>query len=233
MDKFRPESFLPLTPVAFEILLALADGERHGYSILQEVETRSGGAVSLHAGTLVSRAGPAARKRPHRRAASVAGSVERRRAAALLPADRARHRRGARGSGAARGTTGGRPHPPTAERRARESASPRLRRTRVALFSLALLAYPRAFRRRFGDEMRDDFRRTHLRHRRHPRHAQARRAQWLARNAAPRSCAGPTSPTSRHICTNRQGGTSCSWKPCAPTSVTRCGSRSRRRSSPR
>ena len=52
MDKFRPESFLPLTPVAFEIVLALADGERHGYSILQEVETRSGGAVSLHAGTL-------------------------------------------------------------------------------------------------------------------------------------------------------------------------------------
>lgn len=52
MDKFRPESFLPLTPVAFEILLALADGERHGYSILQEVETRSGGSVALHAGTL-------------------------------------------------------------------------------------------------------------------------------------------------------------------------------------
>jgi len=52
MDKFRPESFVPLTPVAFEILLALADGERHGYSILQEVESRSGGTVSLHAGTL-------------------------------------------------------------------------------------------------------------------------------------------------------------------------------------
>lgn len=52
MDKFRPDSFLPLTPVAFEILLALADGERHGYSILQEVEMRSGGTVSLHAGTL-------------------------------------------------------------------------------------------------------------------------------------------------------------------------------------
>lgn len=52
MDKFRPDAFLPLTPVAFEILLALADGERHGYSILQEVESRSEGAVSLHAGTL-------------------------------------------------------------------------------------------------------------------------------------------------------------------------------------
>ena len=52
MDKFRPDAFLPLTAVAFEILLALADGERHGYSILQEVEQRSGGAVSLHAGSL-------------------------------------------------------------------------------------------------------------------------------------------------------------------------------------
>ena len=52
MDKFRPDSFLPLTSVAFEIMLALADGERHGYSILQEVDTRSGGTVSLHAGTL-------------------------------------------------------------------------------------------------------------------------------------------------------------------------------------
>lgn len=52
MDRFRPESFLPLTPVAFEILLALADGERHGYSILQDVESRTGGTVALHAGTL-------------------------------------------------------------------------------------------------------------------------------------------------------------------------------------
>ncbi len=52
MDRFRADALLPLTPVAFEILLALADGERHGYSILQEVEARSGGAVSLHAGTL-------------------------------------------------------------------------------------------------------------------------------------------------------------------------------------
>ncbi|MFP5378794.1 MAG: PadR family transcriptional regulator [Vicinamibacteria bacterium] len=52
MDKFRPDAFLPLTPVAFEILLALADEDRHGYSIMQEVAQRSGGAVALHAGTL-------------------------------------------------------------------------------------------------------------------------------------------------------------------------------------
>ncbi len=52
MDKFRPDAFLPLTPVAFEILLALAGEDRHGYSIMQEVEHRSGGAVALHTGTL-------------------------------------------------------------------------------------------------------------------------------------------------------------------------------------
>lgn len=52
MDHLRAESFLPLTPVAFEILLALADGEQHGYSIMREVERRSTGAVVLHPGTL-------------------------------------------------------------------------------------------------------------------------------------------------------------------------------------
>jgi DNA-binding PadR family transcriptional regulator len=52
MDKPRIDAFLPLTPVAFEILLALADGEQHGYSIMREVERRSGGSVSLHPGSL-------------------------------------------------------------------------------------------------------------------------------------------------------------------------------------
>ena len=52
MDRFRPHSFLPLTPVAFEILLALADGDQHGYSIMSEVEGRSNGTVTLHPGTL-------------------------------------------------------------------------------------------------------------------------------------------------------------------------------------
>ena len=48
----EPESFLPLTPVVFEILLSLAGGERHGYSIMQDVEARSAGAVTLRAGSL-------------------------------------------------------------------------------------------------------------------------------------------------------------------------------------
>lgn len=52
MDHFRPEAFLPLTPVAFEILLSVADQPRHGYSILLDIETRSLGTIVLHAGTL-------------------------------------------------------------------------------------------------------------------------------------------------------------------------------------
>lgn len=47
-----PESFLPLTAVVFEILLALSGGDLHGYDIMREVESRTGGGVSLHAGTL-------------------------------------------------------------------------------------------------------------------------------------------------------------------------------------
>jgi DNA-binding PadR family transcriptional regulator len=52
MDHLRTDHFLPLTPVAFEILLALAEGEQHGYRIMQDVNARAGGAVTLHAGTL-------------------------------------------------------------------------------------------------------------------------------------------------------------------------------------
>lgn len=45
-------SFLPLTPATFHILLALADGEKHGYSIMQEVTTLSEGQVKMGPGTL-------------------------------------------------------------------------------------------------------------------------------------------------------------------------------------
>ena len=51
-DHKNPLSFLPLTSFAFQVLLALADGERHGYAIIKEVEERSGGSVKLRTGTL-------------------------------------------------------------------------------------------------------------------------------------------------------------------------------------
>jgi DNA-binding PadR family transcriptional regulator len=47
-----PESALPLTPATFHILLALADEERHGYAIMQEVAERTDGSVKLGPGTL-------------------------------------------------------------------------------------------------------------------------------------------------------------------------------------
>ncbi len=52
MAKRTPESLLPLTPAVLHILLVLADGERHGYAIAQEVETISDGQVRMGPGTL-------------------------------------------------------------------------------------------------------------------------------------------------------------------------------------
>ena len=43
---------LPLPPATFHILLALADEDRHGYAIIQDVAVRTGGALRLSAGTL-------------------------------------------------------------------------------------------------------------------------------------------------------------------------------------
>jgi DNA-binding PadR family transcriptional regulator len=49
----RPaDSFLPLRTVEFQVLLALAEGERHGYAIMQEALARSGGSVLIEPGTL-------------------------------------------------------------------------------------------------------------------------------------------------------------------------------------
>jgi DNA-binding PadR family transcriptional regulator len=43
---------LPLPPATFHILLALADCDRHGYAIIQDIEARTGGELRLSAGTL-------------------------------------------------------------------------------------------------------------------------------------------------------------------------------------
>jgi DNA-binding PadR family transcriptional regulator len=42
----------PLSLPVLHILLVLADGDRHGYAIKQEVEARTGGAIRLGPGTL-------------------------------------------------------------------------------------------------------------------------------------------------------------------------------------
>jgi DNA-binding PadR family transcriptional regulator len=48
------DSLLPLPAATFHILVALADRERHGYSILQDVAARTDGKVRLSAATLYS-----------------------------------------------------------------------------------------------------------------------------------------------------------------------------------
>jgi DNA-binding PadR family transcriptional regulator len=48
------DAFLPLPTAVFHILVALADRERHGYSIMQDVSARTDGKVRLSAGTLYS-----------------------------------------------------------------------------------------------------------------------------------------------------------------------------------
>ena len=52
VDQEAVDAILPLPPATFHILLALTEGERHGYAILQEVDERTGGELRLSAGTL-------------------------------------------------------------------------------------------------------------------------------------------------------------------------------------
>jgi DNA-binding PadR family transcriptional regulator len=114
---FKPsDSLLPLTPISFEVLLALMDGELHGYAILQAVEARLTGKLPLRTGTmyralarlldegLIERAGgPAQDEDPRRRnyritahgrstakaeARRLADQVEAARAHRLLPESR-------------------------------------------------------------------------------------------------------------------------------------------------
>jgi DNA-binding PadR family transcriptional regulator len=47
-----PDGLIPLTPAVFNILLALADGEKHGYAIMLEVEHNTQGEVKMGPGTL-------------------------------------------------------------------------------------------------------------------------------------------------------------------------------------
>ncbi len=47
-----PAANLPLTPLAFHILLAVGNGPRHGYAIILDIEKRTDGAMRLRSGTL-------------------------------------------------------------------------------------------------------------------------------------------------------------------------------------
>lgn len=46
------DALLPLPPATFHILLAVLNGELHGYAIIQDVEARTDGTLRMSAGTL-------------------------------------------------------------------------------------------------------------------------------------------------------------------------------------
>ena len=52
VETISPEELLPLTPAVFHVLLALAEGERHGYSIMQQVAETTEAKVRMGPGTL-------------------------------------------------------------------------------------------------------------------------------------------------------------------------------------
>jgi DNA-binding PadR family transcriptional regulator len=51
-NRRRTEDVLPLSPIALQVLLAIADGDKHGYAILKEIERRTEGQVTLGASSL-------------------------------------------------------------------------------------------------------------------------------------------------------------------------------------
>jgi DNA-binding PadR family transcriptional regulator len=52
MSNTDPRSLLPLTHLSYQVLLALADVDRHGYGIIKEVSARTDGEMVLETGTL-------------------------------------------------------------------------------------------------------------------------------------------------------------------------------------
>ena len=81
----RPDSLLPLPTAVFHILIALADRDRHGYSIMQDVSARTTGKVQLSAGTLYSSIRRMLEQGLIEELTRSPDPVEHRRAAALLP----------------------------------------------------------------------------------------------------------------------------------------------------
>ena len=83
--KRDPADLLPLTPAMFHVLVALADGDTHGYAIMKEVEGLTGGSVRLSTGTLYGIIKRLLAEGLIREASPAGASDERRRSYALTP----------------------------------------------------------------------------------------------------------------------------------------------------
>ena len=85
MDRLLRKRTPPLTPAVFHILLALADGPRHGYAIMQAVERSAAAEPRMGPGTIY---GSLQRMEEAGLVREIAGADDRRRLFALLPAGR-------------------------------------------------------------------------------------------------------------------------------------------------
>jgi DNA-binding PadR family transcriptional regulator len=163
MDDARdPHALLPLPPASYQVLLALAGTERHGYAIMQEVARASDGRIRLRSGTLYrsihqmlqagliaeadARPDPALdddRRRYYRLTAfgECVAQAESRRLAALLEQARAKRR-------------------VRCEEASMNHAAPRSVMLAVLAYRWLLHLYPHSFQRRFADEMIQVFRAT-------------------------------------------------------------------------
>jgi DNA-binding PadR family transcriptional regulator len=83
--KRDPADLLPLSAAMFHVLVALADGDTHGYAIMKEVESLTDGSVRLSTGTLYGIIKRLLADGLIREASLNAGGDERRRSYALTP----------------------------------------------------------------------------------------------------------------------------------------------------
>jgi DNA-binding PadR family transcriptional regulator len=51
-EQLLPDNLLPLTPAVFHILLALSEGKKHGYAIMQDIRDITDGGMEIGPGTL-------------------------------------------------------------------------------------------------------------------------------------------------------------------------------------
>ena len=76
-EKPDPRELLPVKPIVFHIILLLMDGERHGWSIAKELETRMGDGKKLLPGQSLSHTSNYAVSRIDRRVRPTARSGNR------------------------------------------------------------------------------------------------------------------------------------------------------------
>ena len=140
------DSFLPLPASVMHVLVALADGEKHGYAIMRDVAELSGGVVRLGSGTLYGSIKRMLDQGLIEETEERPGPGARRPASALLPPHCARTSGRRSRERAARDVGGCRDDAPT------RAAAWRYRVT--ALYRFVLRAYPARFRHEYGDAMR-------------------------------------------------------------------------------